>query len=105
MLLTSTMADQPPRRFARARAAVFTVRVWRETFDPPGLMKTDWAWFDDAHEESHDEYHVADRGEILSTVAAWIDRFLNRPEVRSGTHEREQPSAGSPDPPNIPPPS
>ena len=47
-------------------------------------MKTDWAWFDDAHEESHDEYHVADRGEILGHVAAWLDRFLARPDPPAG---------------------
>ncbi len=84
---------------------MITVRVWRETFDPPGLMKTDWAWFDDAHEESHDEYRVADRGEILGTVAAWIDRFLNRPEARSAPHERERPPAGVHDPPTWSPPN
>lgn len=74
------MENQPPPRLTKARAAVITVRVWRETFDPPGLMKTDWAWFDDAHEESHDEYHVADRREVVGNFEAWLDRFLDRPD-------------------------
>lgn len=77
-----SMENQQPPRLSKARAAVFTVRVWRESYDPPGLMKTDWAWFDDAHEESHDEYHVADRREILGNFAAWLDRFLDRPDAR-----------------------
>ncbi|MBO0708315.1 MAG: hypothetical protein J2P44_08125 [Candidatus Dormibacteraeota bacterium] len=68
-------------------------------------MKTDWAWFDDAHEESHDEYHVADRREILGNFTAWLDRFLNRPEARHGTHDREKPPAGINDPSDTPPPS
>lgn len=68
-------------------------------------MKTDWAWFDDAHEESHDEYLVADRGQVLSTVGAWIDRFLNRPDARHGSHEQENPPAGIHDPSETPPPS
>ena len=92
----------PPSRFSRARAAVFTVRIWRETFDPPGLVKTDWAWFDDAHEESHDEYHVADRHEVLGHFTAWLDRFLtrpDRPDARAGTHEHEKPPAEVHDPP------
>lgn len=63
-------------------------------------MKTDWAWFDDAHEESHDEYHVADRREVLGNFTAWLDRFLTRTDARYAPHDREKPPADIHDTPN-----
>lgn len=59
------------------------MRVWREPGDPEGLMHTDWGWFVDAHDRARAESRLAGREEIMIGVAAWLDRFLARPEERS----------------------